>query len=81
MAMKNPTIADMASMTISTNQIKFAGEKGFSEQPWTNFKETIEDDDSLLLYLSKQNFFIIPKRYFSKEDVDLIRTSIKPVSA
>lgn len=77
LAMKNPTIKDMNNMTLQRGSIKFAGEKGESEIPWSAFKETLEDDHSVLLYLSKQNFFILPKKYFKREQLDMIYSSLQ----
>ena len=77
LAMKNPTIKDMSSMTIQDDSIKFAGEKGGSEIPWAAFKDTLEDDYSVLLYLSKQNFFILPKKYFNQEQLTIIRSALQ----
>jgi uncharacterized protein YneF (UPF0154 family) len=81
LAMKNPTIADMGSMEFSLDKIRFSGEKGASEQVWSNFIDLIEDENSLLLYISKQNFFILPKRCFSDEDLNLIRSSMQKDNA
>ena len=77
LAMKNPTIKDMSSMTIQDDSIKFAGEKGESEIPWAAFKDILEDDYSVLLYLSKQNFFILPKRHFNQEQLTIIRSALQ----
>ena len=76
LAMKNPTIAKMGAMKIAKNHIRFSGDKGYNDQPWSSFIDCIEDNDSMLLYLSKQNFFILPKRCFSPEDLASVRASI-----
>lgn len=69
LAMKNPTIKDMRKIILSKGTIRFEGEKGYSEQEWKNFQEFHENDDAILVYLSKHNFFILPKRNFSKEQI------------
>lgn len=77
LAMKNPTIKDMNSMTLSEATIKFAGEKGESDIPWSAFKDSLEDEYSFLLYLSKQNFFILPKKHFTEDQLSLIRSALQ----
>lgn len=81
MAMKNPTISDMGSMQITNQHITFSGDKGSSEQAWSNFTDILEDDSSVLLYLSKQNFFILPKRCFSEDELNIIRSAISSSNA
>ena len=67
MAMKNPTIKDMEKISFSDKIIRFEGQKGFFEQEWTKFDEMHQDEDSILLYMTKHNFFIIPKRVLNQE--------------
>jgi hypothetical protein len=74
--MKNPTIRDMRKIELKDKYIRFSGEKGYSEQEWPNFKEIHEDNQSILLYLSKHNFFILPKRYFNREAVIFIKQKV-----
>jgi hypothetical protein len=76
LAMKNPTIRDMRKIELKDKYIRFSGEKGYSEQEWPNFKEIHEDNQSILLYLSKHNFFILPKRYFNREAVIFIKQKV-----
>lgn len=67
MAMKNPTIKDMKKVAFNDQTIRFEGDGGFFEQEWSKFNEAFEDDKSILMYMSKHNFFIIPKRLMNKE--------------
>ena len=81
LAMKNPTIRDMRKVELLDQHIRFSGEKGYTEQDWQLFKELHEDEFSILLYLSKHNFFILPKRFFDAAEIDFIKTKIKGQNA
>lgn len=67
LAMKNPTIKDMKKISFSDKSIRFEGDAGFFEQEWDKFIEAYQDENSILLYLNKHNFFIIPKHVMTKE--------------
>lgn len=76
LAMKNPTIKDMRKVELKESHIRFSGEKGYSEQEWSNFIEIHADEFSTLLYLSKHNFFILPSRCFDETASRFIQDKI-----
>lgn len=67
LAMKNPTIKDMKKIGFDDTIIRFEGDEGYFEQELLKFNEVFHDNDSVLLYMSKHNFFIIPKRIINSE--------------
>lgn len=81
LAMKNPTIKDMRKIKLTEEHIRFEGEKGYSEQLWGNFKEFYHNEDALLIYLSKHNFFILPKRSLSEKSLHFALEKLKANNA
>lgn len=77
LAMKNPTIKSMKKAEVSEESIVFVGSNGYSKQEWVNFKQFFEDEFSLLLYLDKHFFFILPKQLLSNEQVSFIKSKIQ----
>ncbi len=81
LAMKNPTIRDMRKIILTEDHIRFEGEKGFAEQKWNNFNEYFDNEDAILLYLTKHNFFILSKRFLSKESEAFILNKLSQNNA
>jgi hypothetical protein len=77
LALKNPTIKDIRKVELKEAHIRFSGEKGYSEQEWSNFKEIHSDQFSTLLYFSKHNFFILPARCLNETITEFIQEKIK----
>lgn len=77
LAMKNPTISNMKKAELTENEIVFIGSNGYSKQEWGFFKQMFIDEFSLLLYLDKHFFFIIPISALSQEQLSFIQSKIK----
>lgn len=69
LALRNPTLKDMETIELHEHFIRLKGKNGESNVPYVDFKEVGEDDNSLLLYFTKNNFLIIPKRIFNSQEL------------
>lgn len=77
LALKNPSIKDINSLSFDNVKVRFQGAKGYFEKNWNEFTDLIEDEHSVLLYLTTNNFFIIPKRILAENDKALLLSIVK----
>lgn len=76
-AMLNPTISQMESITVKKDGIQLKGKNGEGNVAYNSIAELEEDENSLLLYFTKSNFLMFPKRLFTVAELSELKSNAK----
>ncbi len=64
-------------MEITAEALKTSSQYGHAERPWSVFVRWDEDEDVLVIYHSDAMFTILPKRFFSPEQIAMVKAYLQ----
>jgi hypothetical protein len=68
-AAESPSLAGEHFVKIDEEQVSYKNPDGIASKKWTNFRKAISNQNTYLLYFGDTQFFILPKKHFSQQDI------------
>lgn len=76
-ALQSPSLEGEQLFTANENEVSFKTHKGVAGRPWDKLNKAVVSNESILLYFSDNQFFIVPKRIFNQKDAQAVESLAK----
>jgi hypothetical protein len=80
-AHESPSLAGEHLVTINEESVSYKNPDGVAMKKWSDFRKAVVNQDTILLYFSDNQFFILPRKLFNQTEIkniqDLISKNIE----